>query len=139
MSDPNMIHWHRGSDDRGGSHMAPMQCCLSAFGLQQARQADAARRAQQAAEHAERVRVVTESLAAIAAYQDAAASVLVGAQLELLVTATTECAKAIRKVGCICPRLAVGTYGDPDRTVLGRDHRCGMHDPTTTTGGETHA
>ena len=124
---PDLIHWHHGGTlpDRQAE---PPKCCARKFDAVLAGADRDHSRRLDGAVHAERVRVVTEALAAIETYADAAASVLTAEFASVVETAAAKCAEAIRKVGCICPRIEISTFGGSTRFVPGRDPRCGLHD-----------
>lgn len=106
----------------------PPSCCARTFTKAVDRLNAEHGRRLDAAVRDERVRIVTEALAAIAAYGDAVRSVLDDDDWLLVGQAVEKCADAVRKTGCICPLVNVGTFGDPHRTMPGRDPRCGLHD-----------
>lgn len=120
----DLRHWHRLGDEPSRYTDLP-NCC-------RAQADDEHHRAVDTAVHAERVRVVNQSLDAIDTYRAAAASVLDPVSIELLEKITAACVKAIGKVGCICPRIEVTTFGGPPQFLPGLDHRCGLHNTKET-------
>jgi hypothetical protein len=119
--DPDLIHWHKVGDEPSNCQLPP-ECCIDAFDKVTARVRDDA-------EHAERRRVVTESLAEVERYANALASVLVGEQAELATKVMNHVVEAIRSAGCICPMIDITALNEPpgSRKIPGGDSRCGVH------------
>jgi hypothetical protein len=124
----DLTHWHK-VGDQPSILVPPLDCCKAAADKALWKLEADLHRQREDAVHDERVRIVTEALTAIAAYSDAAQSVLDDPVKRLMVDRATEkCAEAIRKVGCICPVVNISSFGGGLRTMPGYDSRCGMHD-----------
>lgn len=121
----DLRHWHK-PDERPSQLEMPPPCCVSAAKAL----TTVAVRDGELALVAERRRIVTEALAGIGAYADAAVSLLDDdAAAQLVRKVAQRCADVVRAVGCICPQLDVSTLGEGPGTrfVPGRDPRCGVH------------
>jgi hypothetical protein len=122
-----LMHWHK-IDEEPSDYLPMPSCCAQAAIKAVEFKAKEALEAQDDAVHAERRRVVLETLERVERYWVAASSVLPADDATILASkVVAACVEHIRKAGCICPMLDVSTYNEPGRTMPGFDPRCGVH------------
>jgi len=120
-------HWHKVGDEP--SEMVDMpSCCAHELSRALAAAADTARQDHDRAVLDERRRIVRELDAALDGFSKGFDTVLRGRALELVQNVVDLCRREVRKVGCICPRVDVGTLGNPGATMPGYDPLCGVHE-----------
>lgn len=124
----HLLHWHKIGDEPSVC-VQPPACCRDKFATVLAAKLAEADRAHDDAVHTERRRVILDAVAATTTYGEAVASVLDPERAELINTVIARILEAIKRTGCICPRVEVTTLGDVGPVYMrGGDNRCGMHE-----------
>lgn len=116
----DLIHWHRVGEGPSAPSEPPECCTRHLREINDRRQDEAV--------HAERQRVILNALHVVETFGENVAVALTGREKELAELLTKHAAEAIRKTGCICPRIDTTTLGGKQSWTRGYDSRCGMHE-----------